>query len=150
MKKILALVIVIIALFTSSAFAEIDLSSMTFEELAKLQNEINAALWASDGWQSVTVPAGIYKIGEDIPAGKWVIRPIEGQTAMIKTGPRLYEDRSEVYYTWAEQITSTSDSYSKYNKVREVVIQLVSGYIEINSAPVIFEPYTASLFQFSK
>lgn len=149
MKKVLALVIVIVALFTSSAFTEIDLSSMTFEELVKLQNEINAALWASDEWQSVKVPAGVYKIGLEIPAGKWVVRPVDGQTGIIKVGVNLRENKMDVDYPyWSEQITSPTDSYAKYNKIEEVVVTLESGYVIIESCPMIFEPYSAPTFFF--
>ena len=50
-----------------------DVSSLSFSDLIKLQEEINLALWNSDEWQEVTVPAGLYQVGRDIPAGTWVV-----------------------------------------------------------------------------
>ena len=57
------------------AFADLpDLSGLSFDELISLRDSINIALWNSDQWQEVTVPPGLWKIGEDIPAGHWTIR----------------------------------------------------------------------------
>lgn len=149
MKRLLALILSMIALFTTTAFAEIDLSGMSFEELVKLQNKINAAIWASDGWQSVTVPAGIYKIGEEIPSGKWVIKAVDGTTTYISIGNNLAKGSFEIDYPKSyTQITSPSDSYSKYNKIDQLVVTLTSGYIHIENSPAVFEPYVGNSFSF--
>ena len=72
MKKIILLVFVLI--LAASALAEIDLTGMTFDELLQLRADVDAAIWASDGWQEVEVMEGVYIIGEDIPEGRWAIK----------------------------------------------------------------------------
>ena len=76
MKKALALLAALV-LIASAAAAEVDLSGMSFDELVELAHQVDQAIWASDGWQEVTVPPGTYKVGEDIPAGKWTLSVTE-------------------------------------------------------------------------
>ena len=73
MKKLL-IFFMLAALAFSSAAAEPDLSSMSFDELVALRDQLNLAIWSSREWQEVTVPGGVWKIGEDIPAGHWTVR----------------------------------------------------------------------------
>lgn len=142
MKKFVGLVLALI-LICSFAVAEVDLTGMTFDELIELRQKVDAAIFASDGWQEVSVPAGIYKIGEDIPAGKWVVTPVEGSTAHISLGENIeangMELASSFYY---EAVTSESDSFAAYNSIREVTLNLQEGtYVEIVDANVIFTPF---------
>lgn len=142
MKKFVGLVLALI-LICSFAVAEVDLTGMTFDELVELRQKVDAAIFASDGWQEVSVPAGIYKIGEDIPAGKWVVTPVKGSTAFIDLGKSIDDNGMEIadgFYN--ETITSESDSYAAYNNVREVTLDLQDGtYIEIDNSNVIFTPF---------
>lgn len=142
MKKFVGLVLALI-LICSFAVAEVDLTGMTFDELIELRQKVDAAIFASDGWQEVSVPAGIYKIGEDIPAGKWVVTPAKGSTAFIDLGKSIDDNGMEIaddFYD--ETITSESDSYAAYNNVREVTLDLQDGtYIEIDNSNVIFTPF---------
>ena len=85
MKRILALILTMSALaaIPLSAHAEekkIDLSGLTYNELVELKDQINLAIWECDEWQEVEVPQGIWKVGEDIPAGHWTIR---GRTSAL-------------------------------------------------------------------
>ena len=76
MKKLL-IFFLLAALAFSSAAAEPDLSSMSFDELVALRDQLNLAIWSSREWQEVTVPGGVWKIGEDIPAGHWTVRIVQ-------------------------------------------------------------------------
>ena len=90
MKKLLT-VLIVLALLGAAALAEqIDLSGMSYEDLLALRQQVDAAIWASDGWQEVEVPAGVYTIGEDIPTGRWSVSPT-GVVAAIT----LYPDKSD-------------------------------------------------------
>ena len=51
-----------------------DLSALSFDELAALSAQCQAEMMTRDEWQEVTVPQGNYRVGVDIPAGKWVVR----------------------------------------------------------------------------
>lgn len=148
MKRFLIALITMIIL-CGCASAEIDLSDMSYDELLSLQREINLAIWECEEWQSVTVNPGVYIIGVDIPAGRWVIKPIDGHTAHVKIGSSLNNDGSSVRHTWYEAITSKTDSYYKYNKSDSATVILTHGYIEIDSAPVIFEPFVGTGFAFN-
>lgn len=74
MKKLIALVL-LLALLIPACFAEgIDLSALSFEELAALRDRIQLEMMARDEWQEVTVPAGLWEVGVDIPAGTWLVK----------------------------------------------------------------------------
>ena len=74
MKRLFAFFL-LLAILTSSAAADpIDLSGMSFDELLQLRDRLNIAIWNSQEWPEVTVPAGVWIIGQDIPAGHWSIR----------------------------------------------------------------------------
>ena len=76
-KKLLCFVIAIsVALSCTLGLCEekIDLSGLSYDELVALKDRINLAIWNSEDWQEVTVPQGVWKVGEDIPAGTWTVR----------------------------------------------------------------------------
>ena len=83
MKKLIS--IAIVALFLSSAaLAEIDLAGMSYEELAALREQCLMEMMARPEWKQVTVPAGDYRVGVDIPAGEYTILPTpEGYSNVI-------------------------------------------------------------------
>ena len=147
MKKLLSLLVLAALLLSVPASAEFDLSGMSFDELIALREQVNLALWATEEWQEVTVPAGAYTIGKEIPAGYWTIRPVDGKTASVSWGSRFDATGAEVDL-WGdfgvfEQITSATDSYAQYNDIRSVSWDLIEGTVlVIGSASVIFTPYT--------
>ena len=149
MKKLLSLLVLAALLLSVPADAGVDLSGMSFDELIALREQVNLALWATEEWQEVTVPAGAYTIGKDIPAGYWTIRPVDGKTATVSWGSRFDASGADVD-VWGEismyeQITSPSDSYAKYNDVQSVSWNLLDGTVlVIGSASVIFTPYTGA------
>lgn len=132
MKKVLC-VLLVLALVGAAAYAAIDLSGMSFEELLDLRAQVDAALWASDGWQEVTVPMGVYYVGEDIPAGRWTV---DGQgntvTVTIFSGDEEYWDT----FYWLDSTDTTAN------------INLKRGQrVEIASV-VVFKPYTGAALGF--
>lgn len=149
MKKIISFILCLV-LCCSVSLAEIDLYSMSFDELVKLQGQINRAMWACQEWQEVTVPAGLYQIGRDIPKGKWVIKPAEGFTARIMYGAHLEKNKMELASPYSyQQITSPTDSYARYNNVESVTWELREGYyILIEDSKVVFSPFTGLGFTF--
>ena len=156
MKKLGAFVLALsMILSVSFAFAEsIDLSGMTIEELAQLQNRCQMEIMKSDKWQEVTVPVGLYQIGKEIPAGHWTIKPVDGHTAYVTWGTAIDESGANID-TWntkfynAQQITSPTDSYAKYNNVESISWELkVGDYLLIESSSVVFSPFAGVSFGF--
>lgn len=108
-----------------------DFSHYSFNELIALQSALNSALWASDGWQKVTVPAGVYVVGEDIPAGHWTIA--ETENSYFRVYKNMYNgDLTGLLY------------YSDLDGAEN--IKLYDGnYIEIRYHSVVFTPYSSGL-----
>ena len=74
MKKLITVILVLALLLPAGSFADLpDISGLTFDELVQLRDHLNIAIWGSQEWQEVKVPVGVWKVGEDIPAGKWNI-----------------------------------------------------------------------------
>ena len=73
MKRCLSFLLVLL-LIPAFALSDLpDLSGLSFDELIQLRQQIDLALWSADEWQEVVVPVGVWKVGEDIPVGKWTI-----------------------------------------------------------------------------
>lgn len=133
-KRLVALLTAaLICVMPFAAYAgEIDLSGMSFEELQDLQLKLTQAIWESDGWQEVRVPAGVYQVGEEIPAGKWTITKAAEDYAYFRVANE-YRD-GEIHH-----FTVTSDLETELNIIVED-----GQYIEVSNNPVVFTPYVAS------
>ena len=80
MKKIITIVLVI-CIFLSCASAEtVDLSAMSYDQLLALRSQINTEIISRPEWREVTVPAGTWTVGTDIPSGFYCVK---------STGPSL-------------------------------------------------------------
>lgn len=134
------------AYFASKENAPV-LLNLSYEELVALKNDINIAIWLSEEWQSVTVPQGTWKVGEDIPAGHWTVKCASGARSST--------------IEWGEKLSDTGDSiawigrYSLYNHIYnpenyknpdqylyEYSFEVQNGdYIVIEDGSVVFMPY---------
>lgn len=75
MKKLITIILIMTLAVPALAMADLpDISWLTYDELIQLKDKINLAMWNSQEWQEVTVPPGLWKIGEDIPEGRWNLR----------------------------------------------------------------------------
>lgn len=124
MKKVCAILVVLMLVFSSVAVAE-DLKAMTNDELLALRAAINAELLSRGIEKEVTVPAGSYTIGEDIPAGSYTIRT-KVIMAVITT-----QDENGNY----------GDMYTVSPTEEIGKITLREGHIITISGSVIFAPY---------
>lgn len=73
MKKILSLVLILMLAFPMLVLAEIDLASLSSDELIELQTQIQGELMNRGDIKSANIPAGEYTIGVDIPAGVYSV-----------------------------------------------------------------------------
>ena len=146
MKKIFCVLVVgILLISTAAVIADgVDLSGMSFDELVALKEQINLAIWNSQEWQEVRVPTGLYKVGEDIPAGKWTVLAPEGSYNYVKWGTK--PDASGTHLeSWEgnEMIYSTSfERYDPNNHRSQLDIELFDGmYFYVEDGSAIFTPY---------
>lgn len=70
MKKFVAILIAL-TMTWGVAMGEPNLSSMSYDELLVLNAEVQHALFQTGANKGVTVPVGVYIIGDDIPAGEY-------------------------------------------------------------------------------
>lgn len=139
MKKVASIVLMIMML-TSLAFAAssaegIDLSSLSYDELIALSSKINLELMSRPEFKTVKVPPGAYKVGVDIPAGKWTITATDG-ACEVYWGKSL--DEYGVDVPWSDRIDDLDD----WGSNTSVSWDLVDGtFIVINRNAVTFTPY---------
>lgn len=146
MKRILsiALACVLVLFLAPAAFADVDLSGMTFDELVALKDQINLAIWNSAEWQEVTVPQGVWKVGEDIPAGKWTVTAGDGCSLRFDIGTSLDSTGTELTKTdyWWRLKSPSHSFYDPSSDIDSVTVDLSNGMIiTIDSGAVIFTPY---------
>lgn len=141
MKKLVILVVSLVlvssaALATTAAF---DFSGLSLAQLVEVQQQLNLAMWATDEWQEVEVPAGVYEIGKDIPAGYWTISPEPGEYVIVRWGTALDSSKTDLagYGSYLAQEGLDGD------EVANVSWELTDGtYLIIESGSVIFTPFS--------
>ena len=73
MKKVIVVALVLCLLMPVISYAQVDLVSMTDEELIRLGTEIEAELLNRSKGESFDVPPGKYVVGLDFPAGTYKV-----------------------------------------------------------------------------
>ena len=114
---------------------DFDVSILSYDELIVLERSIIKELTSRPEYKEVLVPTGAYKVGVDIPAGKWTITATEG-ACEVYWGKALDEYGVEI--ASGQRIDKLDDWGSKSS----VTWELVEGtYIVINRKGVTFTPY---------
>ena len=145
MKKLLAASALCLAL-CAPAIAEVDLSGMSYAELVSLKDQINLAMWQCQEWQEVTVPQGVWVVGEDIPAGHWSVSPVDGAWSTISYGSKLSEngrslDRSNDRISEI-LVNPSSRIFREGQDATMIDFETKTGaYIIIENGDVVFTPY---------
>ena len=73
MKKLIALILAALLIPAASLAAVPDISALPEAELLELNRQIQLRLFSQQLVDGVTVPDGVYTVGEDIPAGTYRI-----------------------------------------------------------------------------
>ena len=148
MKKTLV-IFVALMMMCGCAFAEIDLSGMTYEELVALKDQINLAMWQCEEWEEVTVPQGIWQVGVDIPAGHWNVKCAPGwRYTEVNWGQSLSSSGQSI--SWSGRYSMYNSIYNTEHKYYEVGdgiteydFEVRNGdYIIIDNGSCIFTPYS--------
>lgn len=136
----LCLVILSCALTVPAARAE-NVSEMSYERLIQLRQRVDQEIISRPEWKEVTVPAGIYKIGEDIPAGTYSIRlPNADGCENFSVWGKEYENYIDGGGCIASELLD--DENPIFGK-----LELKAGNIIYISGPLVFAP-PVSPFQF--
>ena len=142
MKKLLC-VLCIAALLCSCAFAEdIDLSGLSFQELEALRNRCLLEMMQRDEWQEVEVPAGVWEIGVDIPAGHWSFRAGK-QDSVWNNVTLMYGDALEFGNKGIDVSKSSFFFMHTFDDATPTYdLELSAGYLVVLFGSVIVTPYT--------
>lgn len=94
MKKVLSLLLVVllVALSVPSFASDIDLSSMSFDDLVALKLKVENEIMSRPENKEVSVPAGIYEIGVHIPAGEYTLTADGSYAAITVSTTDDFED----------------------------------------------------------
>lgn len=149
MKKLVSLFLAVVLVLPALALADLpDLSGMSYDELVQLKDKINLAMWNSQEWQEVTVPIGVWTVGEDIPVAHWSISlspDSSAKWAVIKYCDMLDAsgtDSGNMFdckiYAYLDVASPDNDRYPQ-----TIDLNLVPGtYIIIENGSVVFTPYS--------
>ena len=148
MKKVFILILVL-AMLPIVALADLpDISNLSFDELVALRDKINLAMWESEEWEEVTVPIGVWVVGEDIPAKHWSISlspNASAKWASVKYCDLLNAAGTDAgnrfdckIYAYLDVGSPTND---KYPQVIDLDLQ-PGTFLIIGNASVVFTPYS--------
>lgn len=144
MKKLIALFLFFVFLSGCAGAEGPDLSGMSYADLVALRDQLNLAIWNSREWQEVEVPAGVWTVGRDIPAGHWTIRPRPGDYVNITYFDRLDQFGKNVgkgWLGWGGTLTGRDEGDITYGEPREVDLEMEDGmFFKCNHA-VIFTTF---------
>lgn len=103
-------------------------------------------------WEEVTVPAGLYQVGTQIPAGRWTIWPEPGMLGAVQYGQYLTSDGDLAWADSYGMISATRRTYDIAQYIERVSIDCEDGwYIKVPDKPVVFTPYAGPvLFKFEE
>ena len=73
MKRLIAVLLVFLFVCTVATADAPDLSDLTYEQLVALQHYFTAEIMSRPEWKSITIPAGDWLVGVDIPEGTYSI-----------------------------------------------------------------------------
>ena len=130
-KSISVFIVCLMLLIPAFAFAEVDLSGMSYDDLVSLSKQVGMAIMQSDEFDSVTVPMGIWEVGVDIPEGTWIITPAKSMcmvvyvSALDESGNDMnmfdrgnaYADLDNASESWRVKATKGNYFMVKYNNV---------------------------------
>jgi len=96
MKKHIALVLVLLLALSlpSISRAENKYEGYTFEQLQTEYLAILEAMWKTNEWQKVEVPAGVYQVGVEIPAGEWTLS--SDDSFLVNVGTKLDATKTKI------------------------------------------------------
>lgn len=129
MKKFALILAAVMVVAAVAYAAEIALGDYSFDQLIALQKQITAEIMSRPEWKEVTVPAGTWSVGDDIPAGTYSMTPTN--YAVITIWRKAENDYSNNGLFYNEMLDE-DESCGK--------IKLEDGMIVVLSGSIVFAP----------
>ena len=146
-KRLICCLLTLMLLVPMALADDIDLSGLSFEELAALRDRIQLEMMTRDEWQEVVVPQGVWEVGRDIPAGSWNIKVSVGTRSSVYCGitisDKLDSTRTKAVSSGKVYVyQQLSHPNSTYTAPEELNVTLPNGvYVVIEASDVVFSPY---------
>ena len=137
MKRFLAALLALLLLIPASGMAAVDLSSLSWQELQALDQQLAKEMASRPEWKEVIVPPGVYEIGVDIPEGYWDISRAPGSYfTYVEYTSKL--DASKT--TSASGFRINCNVISQENPTWSIMLT-TSNWIIIEDYPALFTPH---------
>ena len=148
MKRLLSLFL-LLTILLSTAFAESVFSNMTDEELIQAQQDLNEEIMKRGLLKKVKIPSGVYEVGVDIPAGKYVLSAAD-KVSIYGDLPTIHVFDSKYGY-----LNRNDASIRKYHRLLCETVQEKSScmvtledgyYLYLLLSAFYIEPFNISVF----
>ncbi len=128
MKRFLSLILILVCVASFAIADSIDLSSLSYTDLITLQRNLVKEIMSRTEWKEVRVPAGTWKVGEDIPEGTYGISTKSALVTMT-----VYKSENKDFMDLeGMHVLSMDDSIGK--------LVLKDGWVVEITSEVIFTP----------
>ena len=135
MKKIFSLLLVFVILSMPAALAEeIDVKKYSYKQLELIEKAIRHEMMIRPEWKRVTVPVGIWKVGDDIPAGTYSIRATPEGITSVNLWRRAKDDYSSNGLILCESVI-----FDETDLIGKVIFE-EGNVLEISGSPVYLCP----------
>ncbi len=139
-KSVIALLLVVFVLFSltyAATVADLDLKALSFDELVALRDQVMDEMLTREEWNEVSVPAGVYEIGVDIPEGRWTITADPNGYFMVQLGKGINETYTDFSGDLADYKTLVGTNSFAYDSssTTSVTWNLSKGYFVILDGP---------------
>lgn len=135
MKKIFSLLLVFVILSMPAALAEeIDVKKYSYKQLELIEKAIRHEMMTRPEWKRVTVPVGIWKVGDDIPAGTYSIRATPEGITSVNLWRRAKDDYSSNGLILCESVI-----FDETDLIGKVIFE-EGNVLEISGSPVYLCP----------
>ena len=120
------------------------LKEMSYNDLIDLKDKINLAMWHSDDWIEIVVPQGLWKVGDEIPAGHWTVKSASSYDigyTKISWGEKLNDSQNEI----DNGDTVTIHNINNKNGITEYSIEVKDGdyiIVDKSGSAALFTPYS--------
>ena len=137
-KRILCALIGLLILTASAAMAE------TMDELCEAYALAGRRMWTAAEWETVILPPGLWKSGEDIPAGRWKLTAATETSAEIAYGPETSDGGAMIplprAYVSETLVSVNSPAYDEDDTAEMELDAKKGAYLQIKYAAARLSP----------